>query len=138
RPGEVQLWRFVNATEGNRAGIIQNTVFQTPGFTFKQTAKDGVQLSPDNYKNQPFLNGVVPGGLTLAAANRADLLVQAPATASETPIPFNSGDTVLFYVKVTGIPVSPPNGAFPTTWAEMPKFLQDLPKPGPSDSPNPD
>jgi FtsP/CotA-like multicopper oxidase with cupredoxin domain len=138
RPGEVQLWRFVNATQGNGAGITQNTVFQTAGFTFKQTAKDGVQLSPDNYKNQPFLNGIVPGGLTLAAGNRADLLVQAPASASDTPIPFKSGGTILFYVKVSGDPVTQPNGPFPTSWAEMPKFLLDLPKPGPSDSPNPD
>ncbi len=143
RPGEVQLWRFVNATEGNNAGIIQNTVFQTLGFTFKQTAKDGVQFSPDNYKNQPFLNatapnGIVPGGLTLAAGNRADLLVQAPPTASATPIPFKNGGKILFYVNVTGTPVSLPNGAFPNTWAEMPKFLRDLPKPAASDSPNPD
>lgn len=145
RPGEVQLWRFVNATQGNNAGLIQNTVFQTPGFTFKQTAKDGVQLSPDNYRNQPFLNpsapngGMVPGGLTLAAGNRADLLVQAPPTASADPIPFKSGTTILFYVHVTGEPVSLPNGAFPPTWAEMPKFLLDLRKPvPPSDRPNPD
>jgi FtsP/CotA-like multicopper oxidase with cupredoxin domain len=143
RPGEVQLWRFVNATEGNLAGVIDGALFQTPGFTFKQTAKDGVQFSPDNYKNQPFLNaaapnGMVPNGLTLAAGNRADLLVQAPATASENPIPFQSGGATLFYVKVQGDPVSLPNGAFPPTWAEMPKFLLDLPKPAPSDSPNPD
>lgn len=143
RPGEVQLWRFVNATEGNLGGVIQTSLFETPGFTFKQTAKDGVQFSPDNYKNQPFLNatapdGMVPDELTLAAGNRADLLVQAPATASATPIPFESGGVTLFYVTVAGTPVSPPNGAFPTTWAEMPRFLLDLPKPVPSDSPNPD
>jgi FtsP/CotA-like multicopper oxidase with cupredoxin domain len=133
----------VNATEGNNPGIIQNTVFQTPGFTFKETAKDGVQFSPENYKNQPFLNatapnGMVPGGLTLAAGNRADVLVQAPSTASATTIPFMNGGKILFYVNVRGTQVSPPNGAFPTTWAEMPKFLRDLPKPTPSDSPNPD
>lgn len=143
RPGEVQLWRFVNATQGNGAGVIQTSLFQTGGFTFKQTAKDGVQLSPDNYKNQPFLNatapaGMVPGGLTLAAGNRADLLVQAPPSASETPIPFDSGGGTLFFVKVVGTRVTPPNGAFPLTWAEMPKFLLDLPKPGPGDIPNPD
>jgi FtsP/CotA-like multicopper oxidase with cupredoxin domain len=140
-PGEVQLWRFVNATEGNNAGIIQNTVFQTPGFTFKQTAQDGVQFSPDNYKNQPFLNafapnGMVPNGLKLSGGNRADLLVQAPPTASATPIPFNSGGKILFYVKVTGSPATTPAGVFPTTWAEMPKFLADLSKPGPDDAIN--
>jgi FtsP/CotA-like multicopper oxidase with cupredoxin domain len=143
RAGEVQLWRFVNATEGNTPGVIQNTLFQTPGFTFKQTAMDGVQFSPENYKDQPFLNpaapnGMVPNGLTLAGGNRADLLVQAPPTASATPIPIKSGATILFYVRVSGVAVSPPNGAFPTTWAEMPKFLMDLRKPEPSDFPNPD
>lgn len=141
-PGEVQLWRLVNATEGNAVGIIQNTVFQTPGFTFKQTAMDGVQLSPFNYKNQPFLNagapnGIVPGGLSLAGGNRADLLVQAPATASAGLIPFKSGGAILFYVKVTGSPVTPPAaGVFPVAWAAMPKFLNDLRLPGPADAVN--
>lgn len=141
-PGEVQLWRFVNATEGNAKGIIQNTVFQTPGFTFKQTAQDGVQFSPINYKNQPFLgaappDGIVPGGLTLAAGNRADLLVQAPATASPIPVPFKSAGAILFYVKVTGAPVTPPvAGVFPVAWAAMPKFLNDLRLPGPADAVN--
>ena len=138
RPGEVQLWRFINATEGNTVGLIQNTLFQTPGFSFKQIAMDGVQFSPQNYQDQPFLNGVVPNGLTLAAGNRADLLVQAPPTASASPIPFKSGPKVLFFVSVTGPLVSPANGAFPTTWAEMPKFLLDLRKPAAGDSPNPD
>jgi FtsP/CotA-like multicopper oxidase with cupredoxin domain len=135
-PGEVQLWRLVNATEGNNAGIIQNTVFQTSGFTFKQTAQDGVQFSPDNYKNQPFLNaqtpnGLVPGGLKLAAGNRADLLVQAPATTGL--VAFKSGGATLFFVNVTGTPMNLPNGPFPTTWATMPNFLNDLPRPGPND-----
>lgn len=139
RPGEVQLWRFINATEGNNAGIIQDTLFRTPGFTFKQTAKDGVQFSPDNYKNQPFLespqpNGMVPGGLTLAAANRADLLVKAPMTPGRTE--FRSGDTILFFVEVAGNPVTSAN-SFPSDWAVMPRFLADLPKPGPNDEPNP-
>jgi FtsP/CotA-like multicopper oxidase with cupredoxin domain len=133
-PGEVQLWRLVNATEGNSPGIIQPTLFQTAGFTFKQTAQDGVQLSPDNYHSQPFLtaaapNGKVPNGLTLAAGNRADLLVQAPTTPGVTA-EFKSGETTLFLVKVTGSPVTEPNGPFPIKWAEMPKFLSDLPRPG--------
>src|SRR5205085_7428963 len=62
QPGEVQLWRLINATEGNGAGIIstgsftpagQTTgLFQTTGFNFMQTAVDGVQFSPTNYINQ--------------------------------------------------------------------------------------
>lgn len=140
KPGEVQLWRFVNATEGNTAGIIsagtlKTGVFQAPQFKFAQTAKDGVQFSPTNYAAQPFLNGTVSDdGLVLAAANRADLLVKAP---QETGIvPFKSGGTTLFFVNVKGSPVTP-DKPFPSTWAEMPKFLLDLPKPGPNDTPNP-
>jgi FtsP/CotA-like multicopper oxidase with cupredoxin domain len=151
RPGEVQLWRLINATQGNTAGIInagnfKTGVFQTAGFTFVQTAQDGVQFSPLNYVNQPFLNGRlpngvippadVPNGLILAAANRADLLVKAPATPIAQPVPFKSGNTTLFWVKVEGDAVSP-DRPFPVTWMEMPKFLQDLPKPGLYDIKNP-
>jgi len=142
-PGEVQLWRLVNATEGNNAGRIFPDLFQTAGFNFRQTAQDGVQFSPDNYAAQPYLKGIMPNfigplkpGLALAAGNRADLLIQAPATASATLIPFTSQGKVLFFVKVTGLPVTLPNGAFPTAWAEMPKFLKDLPRPGPNDAVN--
>ena len=141
RPGEVQLWRLVDATDGNAQGVIA-PVFQTleaKGFTFKQTAQDGVQFSPQNYQNQPFLNNEVPGGFKLAGGNRGDLLVQAPSTAvSRVPFSNNSGGTpTLFFVEVKGPAVTPPNGPFPTTWAEMPKFLLDLPKPGPKDIKNP-
>lgn len=140
QPGEVQLWRFVNATEGNGPGIIKNTVFQTPGFKFKQTAMDGVQFSKYNYDNQPFLNpfapnGMVPGGLTLAAGNRADLLVQAPMTPGT--VEFKSGGLTLFFVNVQGTPVTPPAaGAFPQDWGTLPTFLNDLNKPGPNDAIN--
>ena len=139
QPGEVQLWRLINATEGNSPGIIKNTLFQTAGFQFKQTAMDGVQFSPTNYANQPFLNpfapnGMVPGGLTLAAGNRADLLVQAP-TALGT-FAFKSGGATLLFVNVTGAPVTLPKSPFPTSWAVMPKFLNDLSRPGPNDAIN--
>jgi FtsP/CotA-like multicopper oxidase with cupredoxin domain len=143
RPGDVQLWRLVNATVGNKAGITGNDLFAPrPGFKFKQTAQDGVQFSRDNYYLQPFLNAKtalshVPGGLTLAGGNRADMLVQAPTTAGVYE--FQSGGTTLFFVKVAGSAASLPNGAFPAKaqWAEMPRFLQDLRPPGPNDVKNP-
>jgi FtsP/CotA-like multicopper oxidase with cupredoxin domain len=135
QPGEVQLWRLINATEGNSSGIIKNPLFQTAGFTFKQTAMDGVQFSPTNYTNQPFLNpfapnGMVPGGLALASGNRADLLVQAPkATGVYT---FKSGGANIFFVNVVGSAANlPSTGPFPTTWATLPAFLNDLARPGP-------
>jgi FtsP/CotA-like multicopper oxidase with cupredoxin domain len=144
RPGDVQLWRFVNATVGNGVGIIafKDLFAGKTGFKFKQTAQDGVQFSRDNYQNQPFANasapgGQVPGGLTLAGGNRADILIQAPTTPGVYT--FQSGGLTLFFVKVAGTAASLPNGAFPSKaqWAEMPKFLWDLRKPGPDDQRNP-
>jgi FtsP/CotA-like multicopper oxidase with cupredoxin domain len=141
-PGEIQLWRFINATEGNANGVIDGMTLKeglfgvkpSSGFDFKQTAQDGVQFSPDNYGGQPFLSGKVPGGFKLAAANRADLLVKAPTTLGRTE--FKSGDTILFVVEVAGKAVTTAN-SFPSDWAAMPRFLLDLPKPGLGDEPNP-
>jgi FtsP/CotA-like multicopper oxidase with cupredoxin domain len=149
RPGEVQLWRMVNATGGNARSNVYPSVFQTQGFTLRQTAMDGVQLSPGNYEAQPFLNGKVPNavggaegftvGLALAAGNRADLLVQAPTQTGVATFvsrgPFSQ--QTLFFVNVTGSAVEHPSGAFPTTWPEMPDFLRDLRAPGPGDVVNP-
>lgn len=141
RPGEVQLWRMINATQGNSAGIISGGstaagLFETPValFDFRQTAQDGVQFSPKNYEIQPFLSERVRGGFKLAAGNRADLLVKAPKVAGTTP--FKSAGVTLFYVRVAGDPVTPER-SFPSPWAEMPRFLLDLPRPGPNDVTNP-
>jgi FtsP/CotA-like multicopper oxidase with cupredoxin domain len=163
QPGEVQLWRLINATEGNNPGIIstgsypagQTTgltqftgLFQTTGtgFKFQQTAMDGVQFSPTNFGNQPFLNPaapggqVPPGGIVLASGNRADLLVQAPPTPGVYA--FKNGgknsSVTLFFVNVTG-PQGFPIQSLPITnasWATLPKFLNDLPAPPVRDTPN--
>lgn len=137
RPGEVQLWRVLNATEGNNAGKLATDLFQTAGFTFKQTAMDGVQFSPTNYNGQPFLRttGGVPGGLALAGGNRADLLVQAPTKTGVYT--FATGGTTMFFVNVAGSPITYPQGPFPTKWPDMPPFLRDLRPPGPNDVKNP-
>ena len=95
KPGEVQLWRLVNATEGNGKGVIKagttgSGVFGATTFKFVQTAQDGVQFSPANYLAQPYLSGVAStAGLVLAGGNRADLLVQAPLEPGT--VPFKSG-----------------------------------------------
>jgi len=132
QPGEVQLWRMLNATLGDTLTPLFQAL-QAKGFTIKQTAQDGVQFSPANYQSQPLI-----GGLILSSGNRSDFLVQAPPTAVGV-VPFNRGEdpTPVFFVNVTGTPVTQPNGPFPTTWAEMPKYLLDLPKPGPNDITNP-
>jgi len=138
RPGEVQLWRFINATEGNlRGGVIDggtatDGLFKVPpdGFVFKQIAQDGVQFSSVNYNNQPFLSGMVPDGFKLAAGNRADLLVQAPTTPGvvEFKIPNGGENVTIFSVNVTGTPEIREK-PFPTVrgWMALPSFLRDLP-----------
>jgi FtsP/CotA-like multicopper oxidase with cupredoxin domain len=69
-PGNsVMWWRMANASPN--AG----TFFQSPapgGLQWKQTAVDGVQLSPRNYMTRP-------SSFLLASGNRIDLLVKAPA-----------------------------------------------------------
>jgi FtsP/CotA-like multicopper oxidase with cupredoxin domain len=104
QPGEVQLWRLVNAMGGGNKGTLVVGGGTAPflgtcktllddlkaaGFGVVQVAADGVQFSWDNYKAQPFLStaassATVPYGLVLSAGNTADILVQAPATLPAT------------------------------------------------------
>jgi FtsP/CotA-like multicopper oxidase with cupredoxin domain len=139
KPGEVQLWRFVNATNGSLGkGIIPvgPTPFGAPTFAFRQTAMDGVQLSPANFIAQNLVN--TTGGIVLAGGNRTDVLVRAPLTAGTTA--FKLGKSTLFNVTVTSDPpVNPPlkfpcevaagEQPAPDCWLPMPKFLNDLPQP---------
>ena len=160
-PGEVQLWRLVNATQGNDPGVIGTDLWKggvignSPSagkdpkkFNLMQTAADGVQFSQDNYNNQPFLSEAVPKGLELASGNRADLLMQAPQAPGVYSFTYLFGPkhnitATLFFVEVK-VPApgqsSPtvPSPAFPTKqgWAQLPKFLYDLPAPDPKDFPN--
>lgn len=152
RPGEVQLWRIVNATPGSvfkgqavlaGPGVLFPDLFcvgtpapacQTAGFQVVQTAKDGVQFSPTNYKNQPYLTGLIPNqylapnGLILAGGNRADVLVKAPSTATSAPIQFTTNGGPAFQVNVQGTPVTM-NLPTQAEWPAMPDFLLDLPQP---------
>lgn len=75
-PGEVQMWRIVNSS--SRSAMYLPSL--PPGFTWRQLAQDGVQLSPDNYDK----SGTQP--INIASGNRVDLLVQAPSTASGNPV----------------------------------------------------
>jgi FtsP/CotA-like multicopper oxidase with cupredoxin domain len=141
KAGEVQLWRFVNATVGSLGnGTIGPGTFQGSGFRFLQTAQDGVQFSRDNFIAQPNIpehpDLAHPVTLTLAGGNRADLLVRAPLVGGTTQ--FSNAGNVLFNVTVT----APPSGTkavnmplpcektpAPDCWPAMPKFLDDLPAP---------
>jgi len=91
RPGEVQLWRIVNAS--GRGGVYLDGIYDASPegavappnrapFEWKQLAQDGVQFAKTNYdtsKDKSFL--MVPG-------NRADLLVKAPENAPQGQVYF--------------------------------------------------
>ncbi len=134
RPGEVQMWRIVNSS--GRAGA--QFVGPPGGFEWRQLAQDGVQFIDANYQkshNDPFL---------LAAGNRADLLVKAPATPCTKPqgclYPVmvqnqvdpsdlaSANQITLLTVSVSGTPVDPKsNGAkFIPTAPGFPPFLADI------------
>lgn len=73
KPGEVQMWRILNAS--GRAGAL----FLKPpaGLSWKILARDGVQFYTDNYAksgDESFL---------LASGNRIDLLVQAQCATQD-------------------------------------------------------
>jgi FtsP/CotA-like multicopper oxidase with cupredoxin domain len=85
RPGEVQLWRIVNTSARSGVYFVSPPRLDPKNYDpakdlqWKQTAQDGVQFTGGNYdgnQNFPFL---------LAAGNRADLLVKAPANQTGQP-----------------------------------------------------
>ncbi|MDX6578291.1 MAG: hypothetical protein QOE96_4244 [Blastocatellia bacterium] len=134
-PGEVQMWRIVNTS--GRAGVY----FTGPpgGFEWKQLAQDGVQFNEVNYQrhvNKPFL---------LAAGNRADILVKAPAATCAIaggcaypvivknevdPLDLPSANPLtLLSVNVSGTApktATPNNSNFIPTAPAFPLFLGDI------------
>ena len=86
QPGQVQLWRIAN-TSSRGAVFMSGFAPQTSPatsvpsspqtFAWKQIAQDGVQFNDVNYGNSQNPK------LLLAAGNRADILVQAPATPGQ-------------------------------------------------------
>jgi len=150
RPGEVQMWRIVN---GAFRDAIEFVYFQsqsanqcgtaspppTPPVQWRQIAQDGVQLNVANYRTF----GAANSPLNLAPANRADLLVKAPAQPGNYTLCVVRNNallvdpaatlgrplspSVLLTVVVGGAPVSPamdfiPDAAFPA----FPAFLKDV------------
>ncbi|MBS1787172.1 MAG: multicopper oxidase domain-containing protein [Acidobacteria bacterium] len=141
QPGEVQLWRMLNTTvtvaltpqfaTATAAGapLAQFSTMIQDGvqFSCKQIAQDGVQFNWTNVDpNSPNgkMNGVTP--VTMAPANRVDLLVKAPPSAGCYQL--QSGKAVLLYINVTGSAVNPPMN-LPQGQKEFPvqpSFLADL------------
>jgi FtsP/CotA-like multicopper oxidase with cupredoxin domain len=110
--GEVQLWRLINAS-------VQKTVTVSfspaGGIQFRQTAQDGVQFAWPNYS----ASGNGTQTIAMAAANRVDLLVQAPAAPGCYQL--KSGSTVLVNITVTGASGAQLSG-FPTQESQYPRL----------------
>jgi FtsP/CotA-like multicopper oxidase with cupredoxin domain len=68
-PGEVQMWRIINTS--SISGFYLPSL--PAGFTWRQLAQDGVQFDDGNYQAR------AERPVFVAAGNRIDLLVQAPA-----------------------------------------------------------
>ncbi len=154
-PGEVQRWRFLNATPQQ---ALQVTLFFGADASAKQIAMDGVRFARENYERQPLFAPADPTAFSLAPANRADFLVQAPVQPGTYPLRFQTRalsprakerfrriDEAL----APGAPLpplvqlvvaAPAEGAppkkvatgFPPAdrWPPMPDYLQDLPAGG--------
>jgi FtsP/CotA-like multicopper oxidase with cupredoxin domain len=117
RPGQVQLWRMINASVQKSLTISFARASGAGDITYKRTAADGVQLAWANYSKPD--NGTQK--LVMAPANRLDLLVQAPLQTGT----FTLGK--LLTVKVEGTIPAQAMG-FPASendYPKLPKFLED-------------
>ena len=94
-PGEVKLWRIVNASP--TSGFYLPSL--PAGFTWRQTAQDGVQFDDRNYQDR------AQRPVFVAPGNRIDLLVRAPTTTA----PQNNPVTVAQGVSVSAAQESVPN-----------------------------
>ena len=137
RPGQVQFWRIVNSSQRQ---FVQFDSFSTKGagtVSWRQIAQDGVQFAPENYERI----GKVNAKFNLATANRADLLVRAPAleafyelkvVQSISDVPAGTPSTLLT-VRVQADPskkIDPPMDfipADPQVFPKLPEFLWDIP-----------
>lgn len=153
RPGEIQRWRFINATMQQASYLTYRFLGEDAYTAFaasnggpfpadagnapviRQIAYDGIQLAPERYNDPNF--GLAQE-FAMAPANRIDLLVQAPATPGKSRLAFRylhgkppAGCPLLTKVdhllnlNVSGPPVSPAMN-FPTAanYPAMPKWLQ--------------
>jgi FtsP/CotA-like multicopper oxidase with cupredoxin domain len=140
KPNQVQLWRIVN---GAARSFVQFGSFPQRGrdratVAWRQIAQDGVQFAYPNYQRI----GTVNGQFNLAAANRADLLVRAPAqeadyaltvvaSVSDVPNNPNQGAPVTLLtvrVKADDKKIDPPMDFIATEqdFPRLPSFLADI------------
>lgn len=144
RPGEIQLWRLVNATVKTVTTVTGFTsATGTPLPDIRQTAQDGVQFSWDNFAEQPILNflkSAPPDAKarpsSFAPGNRIDFLVKAPTTSGDYTFvlsdtaQFGDPDPVTVPINVLTLRVegSAVSMDFPTreNYPAFPPFLKDI------------
>jgi FtsP/CotA-like multicopper oxidase with cupredoxin domain len=143
RPGEVQLWRIINAQvqatiNGAFTGPCGEALTPATLPRFRQIAQDGVQFDFYNYQTQPLTtpgpdpdNANEQNGTTFALSpgGRIDILVKVPAS-------FAPGSTFelanLANLEISGKPVSPaesfpdPSTGAEKGYLEFPLFLKDI------------
>jgi FtsP/CotA-like multicopper oxidase with cupredoxin domain len=134
RPGQVQLWRMINAC--HQAGIEFTEIrpaagasaAAAPAFVWKQTAQDGVQYHWNNFAAPVNRNRKI----VLSPANRADILLQAPSAPGTYQVMINFvplfpglPQLVLLNIHVEGEAIQPAMG-FPATAADFPAFPESL------------
>jgi FtsP/CotA-like multicopper oxidase with cupredoxin domain len=124
-PGEVQRWRFVNATVGP---LSQLNLRFPPGAAVRQIAIDGIRFAPENYERQPLPFQLSPG-------NRADFLVQAPRAVGDHPVAYGlfahlagaeSGGGTLATIRVVAAIASATDFPDKAVWPPMPSYLKDI------------
>lgn len=151
QPGEIQRWRFINATMQQVAHLTYRFLGEAeyaaskggafpadPGYApqIRQIAYDGIQLAPERYNDVAFGSNQE---FTVANGNRIDILVQAPSTAGKSVLAFRMlhvppagcpirpslPDLILVRLNVTGSPVNPAMN-FPTAsnYPAIPAWLQ--------------
>jgi FtsP/CotA-like multicopper oxidase with cupredoxin domain len=123
RPGQVVLWRMLNACQQ-----IAVEIAGIANCAWKQTARDGIQYHWNNFSAEGNRNPNV----MLNPGNRADLLVQAPSTPGVYNVNVNlipsvpgAPSVTLMTIRVDGDPIQPAMG-FPQRAADFPPFPESL------------
>lgn len=147
--GEVQLWRMLNTTvksaltpqiaaataKGTAIPVFTTIIQDKVPFTLKQIAQDGVQFAWPNVdgssSGSPTGQANGTALITMAPANRIDLLVKAPSAPGCYQLQ-DAKKGVLLYINV-GTRVANPPMNLPTQakdFPTQPPFLNDLPPAG--------
>ncbi|HEX7151622.1 MAG TPA: multicopper oxidase domain-containing protein [Thermoanaerobaculia bacterium] len=137
QPGQIQLWRIVNAQVQTTINAAKFTgpkgAAVSPLPLFRQIAQDGVQFNRTNYNDQPLTVRDANGNGTqfdLAPGGRIDILVQAPQLAEgTTSASYELGGIVNLTVCGAALDQQFPDGSKDETYLQFPRFLKDIPKP---------